>query len=152
MTLLLSTFGVAVASALIPLINIEVILAGLAARWGPGGALVLAAAAGVGQTVGKVIWYEASRRGMDSRWMRGRLDKPKRQAAYQRWRHRTEGRPVYAGGVMLAAAFLGLPPLLVMAVVAGVLHMPRVAFVATVLLGRTARFYLILAGVGTFVA
>ena len=148
--LVLSTFLVAVASALIPLINIELILAGLATRVGSGQALWLALVSGAGQTVGKIIWYEAATRSMDSRWVRRRLDQPKRQAAYLRWEERTRGRPWYAGGLMFVSAFVGLPPLLVMAVVAGSLHMPRWVFVPTVLVGRTGRFWLILAGVGTF--
>eukprot|EP01032_Pedospumella_encystans_P002549 gene2549-3000_t len=55
------TFGVSIASALFPLINMEVILGGMAATVG-GHAFTLAAIAGAGQTVGKIVWYEATRR------------------------------------------------------------------------------------------
>ena len=57
MNLVLATLGVGVASALIPLVNIEAYLAALATQTTASQAPALALAAGVGQTMGKVVWY-----------------------------------------------------------------------------------------------
>lgn len=148
MTTILSTFGVAVASALIPFINIELYLVALAKVVGPGSAVVLAIASGAGQTVGKVIWYEASRRSWESSWVQKKVSGPKMKASYEKWQGRIEGRPWYAGAIMFVSAFTGVPPLLVLAMVAGTMKMPMWVFVPTVLVGRILRFWLILAGVG----
>ena len=55
MKVLLATFGVAVASALFPLINIEAYIAGVAALGGSSGVWGLSAVAAAGQVVGKVF-------------------------------------------------------------------------------------------------
>jgi membrane protein YqaA with SNARE-associated domain len=61
-----------------------------------------------------------------------------------------EGRPVYAGAVMFVAASVGIPPLLVMAAVAGMLKMPMWVFLPTVFVGRSIRFGLLFLGVDAF--
>mgnify|MGYP005990281577 CR=1 FL=1 len=152
MSLLLTTFVVALGSALLPFINIEIYLGGISGASGVAdvtgwGAVGIALVASAGQTAGKVVWYEVARRGIDTDWARKKLSNNKLQAAHARWTERMEGRPWYAGVVMLLAASVGIPPLLVMAVVAGALKMPLWVFVPTVFVGRAARFYLILVGV-----
>jgi membrane protein YqaA with SNARE-associated domain len=147
MSLYLWTFGVSVASALFPLINMEVILGGMAATVGDGHALTLALVAGLGQTVGKIVWYELTRRSFDTEWVQKRLSGPKVSQSYLRWRHRIDGRPWFGGGIMLVSSFAGVPPLLVMAAVAGALKMRMYVFLPTILVGRTLRFWLVLAGV-----
>lgn len=148
----LATLGVSVASAVLPIINLEIYLAGVAgasgvAGLGGGGALLFAVAAGLGQTVGKVIWYEVARRGVESAWAQKKLSGPKISRSYATWTARMEGRPWYAAAIIFLAASVGLPPLLVMSAVAGALRMRLWVFVPTVLLGRTLRFYLLLLGV-----
>ena len=54
MILLLTTLGVSVASALLPLINIELYLAGISAV-GSGEAVALGIVAGAGQSIGKIV-------------------------------------------------------------------------------------------------
>ncbi|MDT9595167.1 hypothetical protein RDV89_18915 [Nocardioides zeae] len=135
-----------VGSALIPLINIEAYLVGIGAL-SAGGVVGLAIAAGVGQSLGKIVWYEVARRGVDSAWAQRKLSSPKVRPVYDRWVARMEGRPWFGGAVMFAAAFVGVPPLLVMAAVGGALRMPLVVFVPTIVVGRTLRFWLILVGV-----
>lgn len=152
MILLLTTFAVALGSALLPLINIEIYLGGLSgasgvADVGGWGALVVALVAAAGQTAGKVVWYEVARRGVDTDWARKKMSAPKVQATYARWAARIEGRPWYAGLIIFIAASAGIPPLLIMAAVAGALKMPLWVFVPTVLVGRAVRFYLIIVGV-----
>lgn len=117
-----------------------------AAPSGPVAAVVLGVLAGAGATLGKLLWYEAARRSTESRWVQKKIGKAKVRAAYDRWTARVDGRPVYAGGVMFVAASVGLPPLLVMAAVAGVVRMPMWVFVPTVFVGRSIRFGLLFLG------
>ena len=143
----LSMFGLSIASALLPFLPIEAfIIGGAAAEPGVGAAISLGIAAGAGATVGKVVWYEVARRGVDSAWVQKKLSSPKVKAGYERWTARMEGRPVYAGALMFVSAFVGLPPRLVMAAVAGALKMPMWVFLPTVFVGRSLRFGLLFAG------
>jgi membrane protein YqaA with SNARE-associated domain len=148
MILWLTTFAVSIASALLPFLPMEVyILGAAAAEPGVPAAIALGVAAGAGATVGKIIWYEAARRGAESTWAQKKLSSPKVKAGYEKWVARMQGRPVYATSVMFVAASVGLPPLLVMAAVAGLLKMPMWVFVPTVFVGRTVRFTLLFLGV-----
>lgn len=145
-------FGLSVASALLPFLPFEVFGLALAETGpqGPVAAVFLGISAGAGATVGKLVWYEAGRRGTEARWVQRKLGKPKARAAYDRWTARVEGKPVYAGGVMLVSASVGLPPLLVMAAVAGVAKMPMSVFLPTVFVGRSIRFVLLFLGADAF--
>jgi len=147
MSLLASIFGISIASALIPIINIELILGGLATQVDGGSSLGLALAAGTGQTIGKVIWWFAAEKSMDSRWVQKKLEKPKWREGYETWSKRIHERPWYAALIIFVSSAGGVPPLLVLAIVAGSLRMPLWAFVPTVWLGRVLRFWFILAGV-----
>lgn len=147
----LTMFGLSVASALLPFLPMEaIIVGGAAAEPGVPAAISLGIAAGAGATVGKIVWYELARRGSDSPWAQKKLSSPKVRATYERWTARMEGRPVYAGAVMFVAASVGIPPLLVMAAVAGLLKMPMWVFVPTVFVGRSLRFGLLFLGVDAF--
>ena len=148
MILWLTTLVIGFVTSLLPFLPIEVYILGAGtAGGGTAAAVSLGLAAGVGATVGKIVWYEIARRGTESAWAQKRLSKPGTKASYEKWVDRTHGRPWYAGGVMLVAAFLGVPPLLVMALVGGFLRMPMWVFVPTILIGRTARFALLFLGV-----
>jgi len=147
----LTMFGLSIASALLPFLPMEaIIVGGAAAEPGVPAAISLGIAAGAGATIGKVVWYELARRGSSSEWAQKKLSSPKIQAGYARWTGRMEGRPVYAGAVMFVAASVGIPPLLLMAAVAGVLKMPMWVFVPTVFVGRSIRFGLLFLGVNAF--
>jgi len=146
MILLGSTFGVSVASALFPLINIELYLAGVGAV-GSGTAVTLGLVAGAGQSAGKIVWYEIARRSIETEWAQKKLSSPRVRASYDRWVTQMHGRPWYGGAVLFVSALAGLPPLLVMAAVAGALKMPYWVFLPTIFVGRALRFWLILAGV-----
>ncbi|KRA29483.1 MULTISPECIES: VTT domain-containing protein [unclassified Nocardioides] len=148
MILWLTTFAFSIASALLPFLPMEVYIVGAgAADGGTAAAIALGIAAGAGATVGKVIWYEAARRGADSAWAQKKLSSPKVKAGYEKWVARMQGRPWYAIGVMFVAASVGIPPLLVMAAVGGLLKMPLWAFIPTVFIGRSIRFTLLFLGV-----
>jgi len=148
--LLLSTFGFGFGSALLPILNIEVYLGAIGTQTSTATIFGLSVAAAFGQTLGKIVWYVAARRSIDSAWMQSKLDKPKVRETFDRWEERTNGRPGYAAGILFAAASIGVPPLLVMAVIAGSLHMRFWVFAISCFVGRTMRFYLLLAGVAFF--
>jgi membrane protein YqaA with SNARE-associated domain len=148
MILWLTTFGISIISALLPFLPMEAyIVAAGAAEGGTAAAISLGIAAGAGATIGKIVWYEAARRGIDSAWAQKKLAKPKVKAGYEKWVERMRGRPWYAVAVMFVAASVGVPPLLVMAAVGGLLKMPLWAFIPTVFIGRTVRFTLLFLGV-----
>lgn len=148
MILWLSTFAFSIASALLPFLPIEVYIVGAgASEPGIPAAVSLGIAAGAGATIGKIIWYEAARRGIDSQWAQKKLAKPKVKASYEKWLGRMQGRPVYAAAIMFLAASAGIPPLLAMAAVGGLLKMPMWTFIPTVFIGRTIRFTLLFLGV-----
>lgn len=146
MTAFLLTFGVGVASALLPFFNVEAYLPVIDVRTHHGMTFALALAAGGGQTLGKVVWYVLGARGTRSAWLQKKLDKGKRRETYERWSIRLTQQPLLSTGIMLASSFVGLPPLLVMAVVAGSVRMSMTIFLSTVLVGRFARFWLLLEG------
>lgn len=148
MILWLTTFGFSIASALLPFLPIEVyILTAASTDVGTGEAIALGIAAGAGATIGKVIWYEAARRGVESAWAQRKLGDSKVRQGIDRWTARMEGRPWYAAGIMFLAASVGVPPLLVMAGVGGLLRMRMWVFLPTVFVGRTLRFTLLFLGV-----
>lgn len=148
---LFSTFGVAVASALLPLINIEVYLGAVAA--GRVGAIwPLAAVAAAGQMLGKIAYYYVGRSALEWSWVRRKTESPRFQAQLQRWQHRIGDRPVVGGLVVFAAASVGVPPLLIMSVLAGTLRISFPVFLVVGLVGRMLRFATILGAVGWFVA
>jgi membrane protein YqaA with SNARE-associated domain len=149
--LLLGSFGVAIASALLPFVNIETYLVVLGTKISGSEVLFYALATAAGQTVGKIIWYAVTARSMSSAFVRSRLEGPKTAAAIEEWHEKTAGKPWYAGGLIFVSAFSGFPPLLVMSVVAGAIRMPLVAFIPTTFVGRLLRFYLILIG-GDFIS
>lgn len=145
--LLLASCGVSLVSALVPLVNIELYLGVLATQLEGRHLWLIALVASLGQSAGKVIWYFAARRSLDSAWVRRRIAKPKFVAAEAKWQQRAQGRPAFMGALNFAAASLGVPPLLVMAVVAGSVRMNFAIFFATTFVGRALRFWVVLAGV-----
>ena len=148
MILWLTTFAFSIASALLPFLPMEVYILGAgAAEGGTATAISLGIAAGAGATVGKIVWYELARRGSESAWAQKKLSKPKIKATYEKWVSRMQGRPWYAGSIMFIAASVGIPPLLAMAAVGGLLKMPMWVFIPTVFVGRSIRFTLLFLGV-----
>ena len=148
MKLIIGTFLFSVASALLPILNVEAYLAAVAIKAHNLSDWELAAVGGVGQGVGKILWYLAGTQSLRIRWIRQKMETEKWQLSYARWHERIVGRPVLAGGISFASAVTGFPPLAVIAVLAGTLRMNFTIFVVTVVAGRTIRFWLVLAGVG----
>jgi membrane protein YqaA with SNARE-associated domain len=142
--LLLGTFLFSVASALVPVLNVEIYLAAL-----PNveeRAFEFAVVAGTGQTLGKIIWFYAGIHSMKVSWLKRKMETEKWQASYQKWHQRIVGRPVLAGTITFVSAFSGFPPLAIIAVLAGSLRMNLPLFIGTTLVGRILRFWLVLEG------
>ena len=147
MRLLLLTLGFGVVSAVIPLFNMEAYIS-VAYASGRGQALSIAAVGSLGQNLGKLVWYYASRGALDIPWLRARMDNPKRQEQFERWRGYVQGRPVVSGLLTFVSAAVGFPPFFAMAMVAGTLRMNVVVFFVAGLVGRTLFFWAWLLGVG----
>ena len=143
MKLLLTVLAVSFVSALFPLVNAEAFLAWVATRDSVSLALAAAVAA-VGQVAGKLIWYYAGLRTVESEWMRRKLAKSKREQTLATWQARTHDRPWAAGLLVFVAAFVGLPPYLAVAAIAGLLGVGVRLFVVTGVVGRFLRFWLVL--------
>ncbi len=148
MKLLLLTFGFGVVSAVIPLFNMEAYISVVYASSSGRSALAVAFLGSLGQNLGKLVWYYASRGVLDVPWLRRRLENPKRQAQFERWRDYISGRPVFSGLLTFVSAAIGFPPFFAMAMVAGTLRMNVVVFFVAGLVGRTLFFWAWLLGVG----
>lgn len=129
----LTTLGVAVASAIIPVINIELYLIGAAALAPKGMAVPLVLAATVGQMVGKVVMYFAATGAV-------KLPGKRLQVALEGMNTALRNRPRSSGALIFASAAAGVPPFFVMAVAAGAARMNLVSFVVFGTLGRLVRF------------
>jgi membrane protein YqaA with SNARE-associated domain len=145
--LVIGTFLFSVASALLPILNVEAYLAAVALKAHNLSDWQLAAVGGAGQSVGKIFWYIAGRESLRIRRIRQKMETEKWKVSYERWHERIVGRPVLAGTISFGSAVTGFPPLAVIAVLAGTLRMNFPLFLITVFAGRTIRFWLVLAGV-----
>jgi membrane protein YqaA with SNARE-associated domain len=145
---LLGVLGVAFASALVPLVNIEAYLGVRGSVGGIGNVWVLGLAAGFGQMVGKVVWYYLGASSLHWGWVRRRMETPKAQARLETWRLRTHERPVLAGALVFVSAFSGFPPFAILSVLAGQLRMQLALFFGLGLAGRWLRFTAVLGGAG----
>lgn len=143
---LLGVLGVGVLSALVPLVNIEAYLGVRGSVEDTGSVWLLALGAAAGQMLGKLVWYYLGASSLSWGWVRRRVDTPKAQSRLRRWRERTRERPVAAGGLVLASAVGGIPPLAILAVLAGQLRMRVWLFLTLGLLGRWLRFIAVLGG------
>jgi membrane protein YqaA with SNARE-associated domain len=143
---LLGVLAVGVASALVPLINIEAYLGVRGAVSTVEGIWLLGFVAGLGQMLGKVVWYYLGASALSWGWVRRKVERPKTQQRIDRWRTRTRERPVVSGLLVFASALTGLPPFAVVAVLAGQLRMSLPLFFVLGLLGRWLRFSAVLGG------
>ena len=140
-----SILGASIASALLPLINIEAILA-VAVSQAPSSTWALILAAAVGQMIGKILWYWGGMHLDRAPFVHKHLEKPKAKASLEKWHERAEGRPWFTAGLLFFSAFLGFPPYAITAVLAGVLRVHFFVFLVTGLLGRGLRFWALVAG------
>lgn len=137
---------IGIASALIPVINIEAYLTVRASVASVHGIWSLTLVAAVGQMLGKIVWYYLGANSLSWGWVRRRVERPKNAARLELWRSRTHDRPVAAGGLVLVSAFTGFPPFAVLSVLAGQLRMNLALFLGLGLVGRWLRFATVLGG------
>jgi len=142
----LALLAVGFASALVPLVNIEAYLGVRGSVSAVDSLWLLGFTAALGQMAGKVVWYYLGASSLEWAWVRRRIETPKARARLERWRSRTQERPVLAGGLVFVSAFAGLPPFAIVAVVAGQLRMSLTAFCTLGLFGRWLRFTAVLGG------
>jgi membrane protein YqaA with SNARE-associated domain len=140
-----SVLGASIGSALLPLINIEAILA-VAVTRAPSHMWALIAAATIGQMLGKVLWYWGCMHVDRAPWVHRHLEKPRAKASLEKWHERAEGRPWFTAGLLFFSAALGFPPYAVTAVLAGILRVPFWIFLLTGALGRGLRFWAVVTG------
>ncbi|MET0999015.1 MAG: VTT domain-containing protein [Marmoricola sp.] len=144
MKLVLTTLVVAFASAVLPFVNVEAYLAAIGAAIRDVGVWEVAAAAAIGQTVGKVMLYYAADWAMNLPWIRRKMASPKWARSYERWQAWIADHPGGTTALLAASASVGVPPLYVMAVLAGQLRVNIWLFVSTCLVGRYVRFLVLL--------
>jgi membrane protein YqaA with SNARE-associated domain len=142
------TFGFGAISAIIPVFNMEAYISVMYASAPNHSTLGLAFVGSLGQNLGKLVWYYLSLGALDIPWLKKRMETPKRQASFERWRKFVHGRPVMSGVLTFVSAAAGFPPFFAMAMVAGTLRMNVVVFFISGLAGRTLFFWAWLLGVG----
>lgn len=132
--LVLSYFGLAVASAVFPWVNAEVIVLSLPAVAPSRTALVfLVLTATAGQMTGKCFLYWAGRKG--NKVLPGRAGQ-----ILTKWRDRLEARPSRAVALVLISSVVGLPPFYLMTLLAGALRMNFLVYLTAGTAGRLVRF------------
>jgi membrane protein YqaA with SNARE-associated domain len=139
----LAALGYGFASALVPIVNAEA-YAVVAGHRGGHAAIVVVALA-LGQTAGKLLLFEAARRGTGrlSRLLRRHNRSGRAAARAARWGERIRRwlsrRRTGLPTVLLSAA-VGLPPLALVSIAAGTAGLRHWEFAAVCLLGRAIRF------------
>ena len=153
---LLTSVGLGVLSAIVPVINAEAYVIGSQVS-AVAGAVPVAVGVGIGQTVGKLVLFLGVRQGRQLPFVRHRRAAARRQQvspARAKFRAGVArllelvGQKRWGLPIVLLAAVVGLPPLYAVALLAGATTMRTGWFTVMVLLGRTARFVLLALGVG----
>lgn len=147
----LSAMLVSVVSAVTQVVPIEAYLAALGVVAGGAGTWLVAALAGLGHALGKLVWYEVGR--VAHSWERYRrwLERPRVRASYARWLRAFGERPRLVLLMLAASAVVGVPPLAVTPTVVGHLGVGRWPTFAVIAVGRTLRFAAVLGAVGLVV-
>ncbi|TWG08837.1 hypothetical protein [Saccharopolyspora dendranthemae] len=144
--LLSTTFGVSVASALLPLISVELFAIGLVLKEPGIPWWVLALVIATGQIGGKLLHYYAARGTirLPKFMRREKKERPESRGRLKTWldsfRENCRTRPVWAGTVLLISAAASLPPFAAVAIIAGWAKVPVSTFLITGFVGRFARF------------
>ena len=149
------TLGVALGSALFPLISVELFLVGMVAggHHPPIACWILGGVVAVGQVIGKLLYYFAARGSL--RLPRFLMPKPRSEPRPSTWWTRLGSRLAASFATLRAkcekhprvmivttsvSSVVGLPPFAATTVLAGVARMSLTAFVTTTLAGRFIRF------------
>jgi membrane protein YqaA with SNARE-associated domain len=133
----LATFVYCVASGVIPIVNAEIFLVGVAAVAPSSSLWVVALVASLGQMVAKSIMYLGGRGVFRLPMGKRKADLEAVRAKVERWRSKDL--------LVFVSAALGLPPFFAIAILAGTLRFPFARFVLAGFAGRLVRFSLVLA-------
>lgn len=134
----LTTFGVAVASAVIPVINIEIYLLGASALAPREMVIPLIVAGTLGQVIGKIALYYAGTGAL-------KIPGKRLQAALQKMNTQMQERPRMGNALVFVSATAGLPPYYLVTLAAGAAKMNLPMFLAVSLVGRLIRFAIVVA-------
>ncbi|ATE56749.1 hypothetical protein CNX65_28545 [Actinosynnema pretiosum] len=146
---LLLTFGVAVGSALMPLISVELFVIGLVTQQPDISWWWIALAVAPGQVLGKLVYFLAARGSLHLPAFLKPPERPDRPVKpwRVRWRARLEAvrarchrHPHWMFGTHAVSSLLGLPPFMFSTVLAGLAGMSTALFLATGVVGRFVRF------------
>lgn len=147
------SLGVALGSALCPLVSVELFLIAMVAdgHHPPIACWILGGVVAVGQVVGKLLYFFAARGHIKlPKWLQ-----PKEKSSRQTWwttawarvsawfaafQARCERHPKLMIATTGVSSVVGMPPFMATTVLAGVARMSVIAFVATTLAGRFIRF------------
>lgn len=152
------TFGVALGSAVVPLISIEMFVLGLCARWPDASFWIVGLSVAAGQVLGKLLYFFAARGDIrlpeflcrkpsdKPSWLRRWFGPGTRMHRWGDWIHvRCRAHPNWMAGTHAASSLLGVPPFMATSVLAGFAGMSTAMFVVTGMVGRFARFSFIAA-------
>ena len=131
-----ATFVYCIASGIIPVVNAEIFLVGVAAVAPPSSLWMVALVGALGQMVAKTIMYLGGRGVFRLPMGKRKVDLEKVRARVERWRSKDL--------LVFVSAGLGLPPFYVIAILAGTMHFPFARFLLAGFAGRLVRFSLLL--------
>ncbi|MER7079447.1 membrane protein YqaA, SNARE-associated domain [Saccharopolyspora kobensis] len=154
--LLSTAFGVSVASALLPLISVELFAIGLVLNGPEIPWWLLAVVIATGQIGGKLLHFYAARGVIRLPKFFRRKNTGEKGGRWREWLERfranCQRRPVWTGAVLLVSATASLPPFAAVAVIAGWAKVPLSTFVITGFIGRFVRFGALAIAPGVIVA
>ena len=127
-----ATFAFAFVSGIIPFVlNIELYLLAVAALT-DASLVPIVGLATAGQTIAKLILYFVGKGALNFKWVK--------KSAASKATDAFAKRPGGGLGVVALSAVVGFPPLYGVALVAGTLRLPVVAFTVLIVIGRLIRF------------
>lgn len=166
LTWLCVTFGVALGSALLPLISIEVFVIGMVSNQPGLHWAAVAAVVAAGQLIGKLPYYLAARGSIHlpafmhrkrlaanpptPRQLKWRARTKRLRAWVELIRERCHAHPQWMIGTYGVSSVVGLPPYMATTVLAGLAEMRMSLFVSIGLAGRFVRFAMLAASPAVF--
>jgi len=136
----LATFVICFLSGLILFVNAELFLLAISPLvLTPEKVLLIGSLAALGQVLAKVLYYFAASRAMDLKFVKKKFSPEK----IAHWHEKVERWGWRVPFVTLASAFFGFPPYMILSFVLGVTRANFWMFFTTGMLGRGARFIII---------
>ena len=137
-----ATFAFAFVSGIIPFVlNIELYLLAVAALT-DASLVPIVGLATAGQTIAKLILYLVGKGALNIKWVKKSASSKAAEAFAK--------RPGGGLGIVALSAVVGFPPLYGVALIAGTLRLPVVAFTVIITIGRIVRFAGVFLAPGVF--